>query len=716
MPQPNINNFASDMAAADPLLPVLRTDVEFICGPPAVDGSGTWLIHDPLKGSFDKVSWDQFEILKRLVTPRHLAELVAEIREQTTLELGAEELALFVQGIVASGLTRATAFGEPKKLLQQAEAGKTTLLNKVFHHYLYFRIPLFHPARFLQNTVRYVRPLVSAPAFWLYALVLLLGLLVLTQKAAEYVHTFTYFFNFRGMLWYSSALILLKVVHEFSHAYVSTGLGCRVRTMGVAFMVLWPVAFCDVTDSWRLASRRQRLGISAAGMASEMVVAAFCLLAWGMLPDGPARSICFIFSSVTIVSTLLVNLNPAMRFDGYYIFSDLFALDNLQQTGFAYTRGTIYRTLLGIPYQPVATYSLRQKVFMLFYAVNTWIYRVGLYLGIAILVYYKFTKLLGIVLFLTEIIFFLLKPAWRQVKMVWLMRSKISFSLRSVLTLLLLVGLVSWVALPWPRTLHLPAITELAQSQLFYAPVSGRLIDLHAARNQAIRHGDTLCAVESLPLLSEIELVKLELKQHRLEINQLAGSSRGKGALPAKKEELIRSEFKLKRLQEKLQQGTLKSELDGILHQWDNRLQEGSYVKKGQLLGKAGNPDSLIVKAYLKEADVARLPQDGTCVFIDQSNVQRLPGRIVSRSPLRARTIPYRALTSVAKGEIAVLPYRGQLEALESYYEVDVALDSCPPHLRLNQIGRLEIQSRPRSLIRSLLDAMHRIFIRESWF
>ncbi len=699
----------------DPLLPVLRADIEIIKGPAAADGGLTWLIHDPVKGTFDKASWDQVEIIKRLVKRWRLSELVAELGAHTTLDVTAEELALFVQGLSDSGLLGTARVKDQAGLIREAEAGKSSWLSEVLRHYLYFRIPLIHPAGFLERTVKYLRPLGSTPAFWLYGLVLLTGLFMVGQQSATYFHTFGYFFNLRGMAAYAGALILLKVLHEFSHAYVSTALGCRVRAMGVAFMVLWPVAFCDVTDSWRLASRSKRLRISFAGILAEAVVAAFALLVWGLLPPGPPRSVCFVLSSVTIASTLLVNLNPAMRFDGYYIFSDLFGIDNLQQTAFAYARGVIYRTLFGVPYSPTENYTARQKVFMVLYSINTWIYRFGLYLGIAILVYYKFTKSLGIILFLTEILFFLIKPIGRQLQMVWKMR-KMMKPRRALAVLVVLAIWFGWCCIPLPRTLQLPAVTELAEFQHVYASQAGVLTAVEIARDAQVERNQVLFTMESRQLLAEIRQMELEGKRLRLEISRLTAQTSGKAALPAKREEIVRSELRLEGLRRTLNQCTLKSLYDGRVYQWDDAIKPGLAVQRGQLLCCVGNPRSLLIKAYLKEKDLGGLPANALCAFIDRATQTRYEGRILRCSPLRSRFIPYEALTSVAGGDIAVVSRGGHQEALESYYEAEVQLlaDSTP--LRMNQIGRLEVATLPRSLFRRAIDAVYSVFIRESAF
>ncbi|NHW78486.1 site-2 protease family protein, partial [Escherichia coli] len=78
----------------------------------------------------------------------------------------------------------------------------------------------------------------------------------------------------------------VKSLHELGHAFTAARYGLHVPAMGVAFMVLAPILYTDVTDAWRLSSRRQRMAIHAAGVIVELALASIALFAWALLPDG----------------------------------------------------------------------------------------------------------------------------------------------------------------------------------------------------------------------------------------------------------------------------------------------------------------------------------------------------------------------------------------------------------------------------------------------
>src|SRR5690606_32070695 len=145
----------------------------------------------------------------------------------------------------------------------------------------------------------------------------------------------------------------------------------------------------------------------------------------GFLPDGIFKSAAFILATTSWVLSLVINLNPFMRFDGYYILSDLLGVKNLQQRSFALGKWKLRETLfrLNLPPPEVLDKSLISK--LVIYAWGVWIYRFFLFLGIALLVYHFFFKVLGIILFIVEILWFIVLPIAKELSWWWDLRKKI---------------------------------------------------------------------------------------------------------------------------------------------------------------------------------------------------------------------------------------------------------------------------------------------------
>ena len=124
-------------------------------------------------------------------------------------------------------------------------------------------------------------------------------------------------------------IILSISLHEFGHAIMCRRFGGEVHTMGVMFMVFTPMPYVDATSSWSFRSRWQRVLVGAGGMIPELFVAAGMIFVWANTGEGTLHSLAYNIMFVASVSTLLFNANPLMRFDGYYILSDLLDIPNL---------------------------------------------------------------------------------------------------------------------------------------------------------------------------------------------------------------------------------------------------------------------------------------------------------------------------------------------------------------------------------------------------
>jgi putative peptide zinc metalloprotease protein len=702
----------------NPTLPPLRPDLEFYPGPPEPDGSPTYSLHDPLTGQYHKIGWAEATILQHLHRPVRLEALMNYLRRRTTLEATEEDVLRLSQQAAASGLTVTSGFREVPQLLAEAARKRLHPLMWLATHYLFFRVPLIYPARFLQRTVPAVRLLASRSMLILYLLLSALGLLFVLQQPAVYFGTFLYFFDWRGAALYAVTVVALKLIHEFAHAYVATALGVRVRSMGIAFMVFWPIPFCDVTDAWRLRDRRLRARIGLAGIMVESVIAGVCLFLWGLTDEGAAQSIFFLLSSASLASTLMVNLNPAMRFDGYYVVSDLWGIDNLQPRAFAMTKWFLRKALLGLDDPPPESGVGRRRLAgFVAYSLYTWVYRVGLYIGIALIVYYKFYKALGIILFSLEIAMFLVAPVVREAKVLWAARERLRLNPRLLLTLTLLAALLLWLALPLPRRVALPAVAIPVQSQVLYAPSSGRIAEMRIERDQTVAAGERLMTIVSEERRTRLALLAIEKAILEDELERLRGSGAERSRLPQKREELLRVNAQLAELRQRERRNTLHAALDGVVIDWDPGLREGRYVTAQKTLGRIAPRARLRVVAFVPEDYFEEVRPAMAARFVPRDEPRPLPATVRLVHPVRAKRLPYASLASTTGGEIPVSGQdAGRLEPVDSYYRIEADLGPAAALPRLGQSGALWIRTGPRSRLADLFRRVLRVLQRESSF
>ncbi|MBN1258088.1 MAG: efflux RND transporter periplasmic adaptor subunit, partial [Planctomycetes bacterium] len=659
-------------------------------------------------------------VLQHLRRPVKLQDLMAALR-RTTLEVNEQEVLQLCQQAVMGGLTVNSAVRTVDGLVEEKKRRDLHPLKWLLQHYLFFRIPLIYPEKFLNRHLPKVRVLASRRAVMIYAVIAFIGIISLLQNPAAYFSTFPRFFNWQGALCYGLAVVGLKLTHEFSHAFTATALGVRVRSMGIAFMVFWPLPFCDITDAWKLSKRRARAQIGIAGVTAELVVAGISLCLWRITSeDSIAHSIFFITSSASLLSTLAVNLNPAMRFDGYYIISDLWGIENLQPRAFAMTKWALHRWLLGYDEPaPELGVSRGRLVGMMAYSIYTWIYRVGLYLGIAILVYYKFAKALGTLLFLMEIYWFLFRPIMNEGKFLMTIRKKLPLSRRLALTLSVLGMLFLWLALPLPRTLSLPAIVVPAEAQIIYAHNAGQIADLQEIeRGQEVSKGEPLLTIISEDRQAQIRILQLNQEMLEQQLKQLSGQDDNRDLIPQKRKEVDQVKAQLDELEQLEKLNRLTASLDGIVYDWDQTLYNGRYVKENSVLGRIAPAGKVHIVAYVPGKYKEDLFKGKAAEFIanDQPGSRSCQVRVIN--PVREERLEHQTLSSVAKGPIAVVPVAGnQLMMIDIYYRLEADLlpsgESAP---RLGQRGTLRVWTSPRSYLADIVRQVARVLQSESSF
>src|SRR3954464_15942131 len=190
--------------------------------------------------------------------------------------------------------------------------------------------------------------------------------------------------------------------------------------MGVAFRVLWPYLYTDTSEGWKLADRRKQLVIALAGVAAELALAVVCTFLWALSPEGAARSVFFVLASTTWMMTLAVNVSPFMRFDGYFALSDFLDFPNLHERNIACARWWMRKTFFGlVESTPEPTLRAGQRALLIAFAYITWLYLFTVFIGFALLVYHIAFKLLGILLMLVEIVWFVARPVGNEVAYLW---------------------------------------------------------------------------------------------------------------------------------------------------------------------------------------------------------------------------------------------------------------------------------------------------------
>lgn len=596
-------------------VPPLRQELGLFPAPPQRDGSPVWSLHDPAANRFYMITWAAFEMLSRwsLGTAEAIAEAV---NRETTITVDRDDVGSLVPFLEANFLTEPQGIATTERILASRNAMRSSWWLWLIKNYLFFRIPLVRPQGFLDAAAPLAR-LFFTPHF-LIAMFLLafLGLLLVSRHWELFSHSFTAYKSLEGIITLAITIPLAKIVHELGHAFAAQRYGCKVPAIGIAFLVMTPMLYTDTNEAWKLHSRRQRLIIGSAGIIAEISLAVAATWCWLLLPDGPLRGAAFLLATTAWLMTLALNASPFMRFDGYFILSDLISIPNLHPRSFAFGRWWLREFLFGFgdPQPERVTAGLRR--FLILFSIAVSVYRFVLFLGIALLVYHFFFKILGVLLFAVEIIWFIALPVKNEVKVWWQRRGEVRGNLPFTRTILLLLILLSLFLAPWQATVRAPAILGAASEQRLVAPAPGRLAEAPVAFLASVKAGDLVA-----------RLTSPDIEQRRAQSLPVASISRWQVSQQAFNEELLgHGQVLQKRLQgdagilsgirEEESRLWLRAPFDGTVVYRNDDVMAGGWVAAREWIASVADLSTNRVDVYLEEKDLKRVHTGGKARFI----------------------------------------------------------------------------------------------------
>jgi putative peptide zinc metalloprotease protein len=468
-------------------------------------------------------------------------------------------------------------------------------------------------------------------------------------------------FSWHGLVSYGMALVVVKVLHELGHAYTAKRFNCRVPVMGIAFLILLPVAYTDTNEVWKLTDRRQRLKVAAAGVITELTIAAWATLAWAFLPVGDLKSIAFILATTSWVATLAINVNPFMRFDGYFLLSDWLDMPNLHTRAFALARWSLREYLFDLGEPPPEYFSRKCTRWLIIFAYATWAYRVILFFAIAALVYSFFIKVVGIFLFIVEIVWFVLMPlygefkVWRQK---WPLIRQQSQSRRSLFFCLILLLLIS---LPWPSRVVTSGVIKPEKVFTVYAPAGAQLVANPWKEGAIVNASETILTLAAPELTKRWNIANAYYIKSKAQLESATVDADQRPNLQVLQQAVEAAQAELDQVKADMTQYAPKAPFTGTVYYADPDLDIGGWVKYQEKLATLVSKDKWIVETYLDEEVIRRIAIGDSALFMSDGRGQSAIKLIVVDIDQDAtRALPSALLSTPAGGSVMVREQNGQ--------------------------------------------------------
>ena len=695
-------------------LPEIRADLTFSDGPRDAEGRIGLMIFDPLRNAHFRLAHPASRVL-RSWRAGDAESFRAELATRHGLTVSDAELAEIVEFLHASELTLADRNDSWREIAQRQVAAKPGLALALAHNYLFFRIPLVAPDRLLGRLLPLARLTTGRGFLAAYGLGLLVAAFLILRRFDAFAADTAAAMTTGSLPAYAALLFALKCVHELGHALVARHHGCRVPTMGIAFMLGVPMLYTDTTDAWRLTDRRRRLAVVLAGVGAETLVAGLALFAWSFLPEGGPRQMACALAVLSLVTSLALNLNPCMRFDGYFALSDLLDVPNLQDRAFALTRSHLRHALLGLPQATAPDLSPLKSGLLVVWGYATWLYRAVLYTGIAAIVYMMSFKLLGILLLAFEVGWFLVRPLARELSLWWSLRADLLQRRRARLSLGLAAALLVLAVLPWNRVVEAPALRMARHETPLHATTPARIVEVLATDGAEVEEGRLLFRLEAPAIEAQRRRAEAEIRALETRLSRAPALAGERDSVPVLTSQLAAAREKLAGLRRLDADLEIRAPIGGVLVDLDPGLAPGVWINSGQELARVVAPAGVGVHALVDEADVRRLRTGATAVFVSETGIGRnTPLRVVALGESSERRLADPALADVHGGPVATAEASDGLTPRASLFAVTLEGDAAAPLLL--ERGTVRIAAAGEAPLTGTLRRVAQVLTRESGF
>jgi putative peptide zinc metalloprotease protein len=592
------------------LTPRLRASVEVT--PQRFRGERWHVLRDPATNAFFRLSPSAYHLAGLLDGRRSVerAWRIASELDGNDAPTQPEAIQLLAQ-LHANNLLRADLPGDTVALFERTARRRSRERLGRAASFLFLRIPLLDPDRLLDRLTPALGWAFSIPALVLWFTLLALAGGAMATGGARLADAAGALLRPENLPFTYAAFLMSKLLHELAHGVATKRFAARegtraeVHTLGVMLLVFIPYPFVDASAAWSLRSKWRRAAIGAAGMYAELALAAVAALVWANTAPGPVNTLAINIVMIASVATLLFNANPLLRYDGYYILSDLTETPNLSQRATERLRHLVKRHAWGVRSSHAPTRSGAEAALLAFYAVASGIYRLAI--GVAIiLVVSRFFFVIGAVLAIAAAAVFFLVPVVRLVGYLLTSPELDHHRARAIGTTLAALGLALGLAglAPAPRWVTLEGVVEPARRADVYALEPG-VVEALPDDPVEVRAGDRIALSSNPELATELAIARARLRAAERSLNAALATDPSLARI--REQELAARSAQLADLERRHAGLELAAAFDGTFIPAGDGPPIGRAVDKGVRLGSLIDTGDLRVRAPAGQAAASGL-------------------------------------------------------------------------------------------------------------
>ena len=668
----------------------LRTSVvaqrQFFRGEPWV------VLRDRFNHEWFRVSPDAWTFLCRLENGATVDEAWSQsVALDAARALTQEEVVQLLGQLNLSNLLLYDRADSQASLFERLKKRKSRELKALLMGFLSIKIPLFDPDRLLDRALPFIRIVFGPVGIALYLALVLMGLKAVVDDSDRLFDQSSGLLAPGNLFLLYIGFLLSKSLHELCHAAACKMFGGEVHKLGVMLLFFAPMPYVDATSAWGFRKRSERVLVGAAGVVAELGFAACAALVWASTAPGTINALAYDVMFVASVSTIVFNLNPLLRFDGYHILVDVLDVPNLFQRSRDQLRYLAERYILRLSQAQPAARTRREVILLPLYGVSSLLYWVMLMVTIVVFIAGEYLDLgvaLAFILIFTSVVlplFKFVRYLYNDPRLGFQRSQAVLISAGAAGLVFLLLALV-----PFPDRIRVMGVVEAEQSQQLHSETEGFLIELLAKPGSLVQAGQPLLRISNPDL--RFDLQAAEMQREQLLTQKIQAVSRASTDLSAIERQLETVEQNLRDIRRREQAQLLVAPIAGIWSASELDAGVGQWLGRGAAVGTIVNENAWrfvavlpqvgghVLGAQITKAEIRLRGQEGT-------NLQALATSVM---PFEQGVLPSRALGMSGGGELAVSPTDPQgVLATEPFFRIESQLQPDPSSAAFLQHGRI---------------------------
>ncbi len=633
-----------------------------------------YIIRDPLTFRSFKLDAKGYSIFTAINRHKALGEIFDELVKNGTLSLEDEDKFYRLVFMLHSLNFLNLPVSDNAMLYKRYVAKKRALLKSRIFGIMFMKVPFFNPDAFLNATIRYVNFIFTKWFFAIWLTIIALAIFIIIKNSEQFFAPIHNSFIFKHIIYIWAILIVLKVFHEFGHAYACKHFGGYVPEMGAFFVMFTPLAYVNATAAWSFPRKRDRIIVAMGGMYIELIFAAIAVFVWFTTAPGFVHSIAYYIVFLAGIATLLFNINPLARFDGYYALSDWLEIPNLRGQATQYIASLFKKTFLGITKNNLFV-PLKTKIILLTFGIASIIYRTTVILAIGLTAAWKFA-IFGLILSAMFLFSYFGTKIYRFAKYLLCSEETQPVRTRAVAfaVIIFIVAPIIMFTIPFPNVAQPAGVIEAQDEFPVCAKVDGFLEQINIVPGQKVNKDTIIAKLRNDDCVEAFTSAETNYRVSNIRYDAYQNVDIAKAV---QERELMKSYlFELKQKRRDLENLTVKAGFDGLVLQSLLNTDTGRYIRKGQPIALISN-GNWQVQAVLSEHEFATIkPKIGDKVRVKvlAKPSYTFVGAVKRIVPGGTKDIDDNKLnlTEIAGGDIAVNPKTKRAE--QTYFEVTIAL------------------------------------------